>query len=214
MKIKLLVTDDHQLIREGLVKLLSDQEEIRIVGEASDGYDAIKKCSLLKPDIVLMDISMPKMNGIDATRAIQKKQPQVKVIALSMFHEGPYIRNMLQAGAKGYVLKCSSLKQLLEAIQKVYLGNTFFCNEITQKLVEHYLSNEDSHNCNICLSKHELSVMKLLVEGKSTKDIASELFVSVKTIGTHKQNILKKLNLKNIPDLVKYAIKEGVIILD
>jgi two-component system, NarL family, response regulator NreC len=215
MKIKIVIADDHQLFREGLINLLSDSSEIEIIAHAEDGIDAVEKAVIYDPDIVIMDIGMPKISGVEATAQLKKKMPDIKVIALSMHSEKHYIKDMLEAGAKGYLFKNCTYAQLIDAIKTVYAGNKYLSNEITEVLIDDYLNNKNEKHGNISeLTEREMQVLKLFAEGKSTRDISEELFVSVKTIGTHKQHILEKLNLKTTVDMIKFALKNGIITLD
>ncbi|NOR73942.1 MAG: response regulator [Draconibacterium sp.] len=215
MKIKVLVTDDHQLFREGLVNLLFSAPDIEVVAQAVDGMDAIKKVSHFKPDVLLIDIAMPNMNGIEATREIKEKMPEIKIIALSMHSEKQYVKGILEAGADGYLLKNSTYQQLTDAIKSVHAGKKYLSTDITTMIINGYLepSKNDSEGIST-LSKREKEIFILYAEGKSTREISEKLFISVKTVGTHKQHILEKLNLKSNSDLIKYAIKKGLIQLD
>ena len=215
MKIKIIIADDHKLFREGLVNLLSDYEEIEIIENAEDGKEAYEKAILYNPDVIIMDIGMPNINGIEATKMIKKQLPDIKIIALSMHSDKHYIKNMLEAGATGYLFKNCTYNQLIDAIHTVNNGNKYFSEKITDLLIEDYLDKgETSKNTVDELTPRELEVLKLYAEGKTTKDISVILFVSVKTVGTHKQHILEKLNLKTTGDMVKYALKNGIITLD
>ncbi|MBU2649561.1 MAG: response regulator transcription factor [Bacteroidetes bacterium] len=215
MSIKILIADDHQLFREGLVNLLADSTGIEVIAEAQDGKETITLAKKFKPDIVIMDIGMPIMNGLQATTALQKDHPEIKVIALSMHSDRDYIKSMLEAGASGYLFKNCSYHQLIEAIKSVYSGKKYLSDDITEVVINDYLHHEsDVTPSDTVLSERESEILKLYAEGKSSREIADLLFVSVKTIGTHKQNILNKLGLKTIPDMVKYALKSGMIPLE
>jgi len=215
MNIKILIADDHQLFREGLINLLSDAKNIEIVAHAENGKDAIDKAIIHKPDIVIMDIRMPELSGVEATTQLTEKLPETKVIALSMHSEKHYVKGMLEAGAVGYIFKNCTYAQLITAIETVYSGKKYLSNEITEVLINDYLDNvngdEETHEE---LTEREMEVLKLYADGKTTRDISEELFVSVKTIGTHKQHIQEKLNLKTTVDMIKYALKRGIITLD
>jgi len=215
MSIKILIADDHQLFREGLVNLLADSSGIEVIAEAQDGKETLLLAKKLKPDIVIMDIGMPIMNGLQATTALQKDHPEIKVIALSMHSDRDYIKSMLEAGASGYLFKNCSYHQLIEAIKSVYSGKKYLSDDITEVVINDYLYHESEvAPSDTILSERESEILKLYAEGKSSREIADLLFVSVKTIGTHKQNILNKLGLKTIPDMVKYALKSGMIPLE
>ncbi|MBU1010553.1 MAG: response regulator transcription factor [Bacteroidetes bacterium] len=217
MKIKLLIADDHQLFREGLVNLLADTPDIEIVGQAPNGQEALVMAAKLMPDIVIMDIGMPILNGIEATGQLRKSHPQIRVIALSMHSEKSYVKEMLEAGASGYLFKNCTYHQLIEGIQAVYAGKKYLSDTITEVLIHDYLDkSEDSRPAETesLLTGRETEVLKLFAMGKSTKEIADQLFVSIKTVGTHKQHIMDKLEFKSTTDLVKYAIRNKLIDLE
>ena len=215
MPIRILITDDHQLFREGIVNLLSDSSHIEIVGQAENGQEAIEKARELKPDIVIMDIGMPVLNGVDAICILHKELTDMRVIVLSMHSNKLYIKKALEAGADGYLFKNCTYDQLLEAINSVYQGKKYLSDKITEVLIQDYLSKEKEINHNSQeLSERESEILKLIAEGKSAREISELLFISVKTVGTHKQHILKKLNLKSSADLIKYAIKKGIVGLE
>ncbi len=215
MSIRIIIADDHQLFREGLVNLLSQAPDVEIIAQAEDGKDALKKTRELNPDIVLMDIGMPIMNGVRATEILHKELPDVKVIALSMHSDKQYIKEMLEAGAFGYLFKNCTYDQLIEAINTVQSGKKYLSDTITEVLIQDYLGKEeDADDDKPALSAREAEVLKLFAEGKSSREISELLYVSVKTVGTHKQNILDKLELKSTTDLVKYALRKGIITLE
>ena len=215
MAIRILITDDHQLFREGIANLLAASPQIEIVGQAENGQEAIEKARKLKPDIVIMDLSLPIINGVDATRILCKEQPETKVMVLSMHAEKNYIKEALEAGAFGYLFKDCTYDQLIDAINTVYLGKKYLSDKITEVLIKDYLTKEEKvPDNNQELSERESEILKHIAEGKSTREIADLLFISIKTIGTHKQHILEKLNLKSTAGLIKYAIKKGIVGLD
>lgn len=214
MLIKVLVVDDHQLFRQGLINMLSESPDIEVVAEATNGLEAIEKVSEFNPDIVLMDIGMPVQNGIEATKYIHQNFDDSRVIALSMHADKHYIKTMLEAGASGYLFKNCTYNQLIEGITTVFQGKKYLDGEATEVLIQSYLGKEDSPEDFIKeakLSEREFEILKLLAEGKSTREVSEILFISVKTVGTHKQNLLEKLELKSTADLVKYALKKGII---
>ncbi len=213
MKIKVLVTDDHQLFREGLVKLLFSASDIEVIAQAEDGNEAIKKSISLKPDVLLIDISMPNLNGIEATKKIKLKVPELKIIAISMHSDMQYVKGILEAGADGYLLKNCTYRQLTDAIRSVYAGKKFLSEDITEMVINGYLNPSKKSDEMSSLSEREKEIFILFAEGKSTREIGEKLFISVKTVGTHKQHILKKLGLKTNSELIKYAIKKGHILL-
>ncbi len=212
MTTKVLIADDHQLFREGLVNLLSSAEDIEVIAEAEDGKEATEKTKKLKPDVLLIDIGMPHMNGIEATRVLKKDMPELKIIAVSMHSDRQFVKGILEAGADGYLLKNCTYRQLIDAIQSVNSGKKYLSDDITEMIIKGYLDPKETEAESYTeLSEREMEILKLYAEGKSTREISEKLFISVKTVGTHKQHILEKLGLKNNADMVKYAIKEGLI---
>ncbi len=216
MSIKVLLADDHKILREGLISLLKKQRDIELIGEAEDGREAVEMALKLKPDVVIMDIGMPKLNGIEATRQIKAALPDVKVIALSIHSDKRFVKDMLKAGALSYLLKDSAFNELVKAINAVNDNNTYIGSGITDIIIEDYLQqlNKDTSTSDSPLSDRENEVLRLLAEGKNTKEIASLLNVSPKTVETHRQHIMEKLNIHNLADLVKYAIQSGLISLE
>lgn len=216
MSVKIFLADDHKIIREGLYNLLKKQPDFEIIGEAEDGHATVKKIKVLKPDIVIMDIAMPGLNGIEATRQIKTEQPEVKVIALSMHAEKRFVAEMLNAGASGYLLKTSAFEELVQAIQAVLLNKIYLTPEIAEDVIKNYISHVPRENLSAfsLLTQRERVVLQLITEGNSTKKIASLLFLSTKTIETHRQNIMEKLDLRSVAELTKYAVREGITSLD
>lgn len=212
MKIKVLIADDHQLFREGLVNLLFSAPDIEVIAQAEDGVQAIEKAKHYKPDVILIDIAMPNMNGIEATRKLKKELPEIKIIAVSMHSDRQYVKGILEAGADGYLLKNCTYRQLTDAIQSVNIGKKFLSEDITELVINGYLNySENDSDGYSDLSQREQEIFQLFAEGKSTREIAEKLFISVKTVGTHKQHIFEKLELKTNADIVKYALKKGLI---
>jgi DNA-binding NarL/FixJ family response regulator len=212
MAIRIVITDDHQLFRVGIANLLSGSPQIEIVGQAENGQEAIEKAKLLKPDIVIMDLTLPVINGVDATRILYNELPEVRILILSMHADKKYIKDALEAGAYGYLFKDCTYDQLIEAINTVYQGKKYLGDKITEVLIQDYLNKKEEIPFNSSeLSDRESEILKLLAEGKTTRVISEKLFISVKTVGTHKQNILEKLNLKSSADLIKYAIRKGIV---
>lgn len=215
MPIRIIIADDHQLFREGLANLLAESKDIEIIAQAENGIEAINKTKELDPDIIIMDIGMPVMDGVEATRQLLIELPKTKVIALSMHADKQYIKGMFDAGAAGYLFKNCAYDELIKAIRTVYSGKKYLSEKITEIMIQDYLSKEENITVNNSeLTDRESEILKLLAEGVSINDISDKLFVSIKTIGTHKQHILEKLNLKSTTDIVKYAIKKGIISLD
>ena len=216
MSTRILIADDHKIIRDGLQSLLEKHSGIEVVGEAETGRMAVKLAKDLIPDVVVMDIGMPDLNGIDATRQIVTDHPGVKVIALSMHSDKRFVSGILKAGASGYLLKDCAFEELAQAIKTIVLGRVYLSPAITGVIVDDYVhisvEKEQSHPEK--LSTREREVLQLIAEGKSTKEIAFDLSLSVKTIETHRQHIMGKLNLHSIAELTKFAIREGLTFLE
>ncbi len=217
-KIKVLVADDHTLVRKGLCSLLSEESDIEIVGEAENGREAIKKAEQLNPDVVLMDITMPELNGMDATRQIKKRFPSIKIMILSMHTNDEYIFETLRAGASGYLIKRSAPTDLIKAIHVAHDGDVFLSPSISKKVIENYIhQQQDSISEPLGLDKlteREREVLQLIAEGNPNREIARRLFVSTKTIEAHRVKIQYKLQLRGTAELTKYAIKKGLVDLD
>lgn len=211
MPIKVLIADDHQLFREGLTNLLSDAADIEVVAQAENGQEVLEKVRFSEPDIILMDIGMPRLNGIDTTIALCKEFPDIKTIALSMHDEKTYVKGILEAGAWGYLLKNCTYDQLVDAIIQVYNGEKYLDTHATRVIIQDYLKN-DSWGM-MKLTERESEVLKLLAEGKSIREISEALFISIKTVGSHKQNIFDKLEFENMAQLIKFALKNGIVSL-
>ncbi len=215
MKTKILLADDHQIIRDGLKALIQKEPQFEVIAEAKNGKSTVDLAKKLNPDVVVIDVSMPGLNGMEATIELLEHNPDIKVIALSVHSEKEYVSGMLQAGASAYLLKDSAFRELAEAIQTVTQNQTYISPKIAGTLIQDYrekLKSEDTSVFNI-LTKREREILQLLAEGKTVKQIAGELFLSVKTIESHRQNIMNKLDIYSIPDLVKYAIRHGIISL-
>ena len=212
--IKVLVADDHPVVRKGLQLCLSQQEGVKIVGEAADGDEALKKALELSPDVVLMDISMPRMDGLAATEALRRKAPQIKILILSVHNNRDYIFRIIQAGAHGYVSKEASPKELLEAIESVHSGETYFTPEIAQAARRRFAQNEGKKEPFYGLTTREREVLVLVAEGRSNREIARHLGIGVRTIETHRERIMRRLNLHSVASLTKFAIINGLISLE
>lgn len=215
MAVRVFIVDDHQIMRQGLGSCLATADGIELIGEAADGLTAIKLVREAKPDIVVMDVSMPDLNGVEATRRILSDNPKLKILALSMHADRRSIRRMLEAGAAGYVLKDCAVEEIEDAIRTVTGGSTYLSPSVTDVLVDDYRDQIASGgDPKSKLTDREKEVLQLLAEGNTTKQIALRLHVSVKTIETHRQNIMEKLNLSGLPALTKYAIREGYTTLE
>lgn len=214
MIITVLIADDHQLFRQGLVNMLGDVDHIEVLAEAKNGSEAVDLVGKLNPNVVLMDIAMPEMSGVEATRYIHNHYPDTKVIALTMHSDRHFIKAMLEEGAHGYLFKNCTYTELVESIMQVSQGKKYLDSEATGILMDSFLGQDEQQALDETLSKlseREFEILKLYAEGKSTKEIADQLFISVKTVGTHKQNVQDKLNLHSTTDMVKYALKMGII---
>jgi two-component system response regulator NreC len=216
MNIKILVADDHKIVRDGLRTLIEKENGMEVIAEAEDGRAAVKQAKKLLPDIVIMDITMPDLNGIDATRAIFEEAPGVKVIALSMHSDRRFVSGMLEAGASAYLLKDSAFEELATAIHAVVANQIYLSPKIADIVVRRFVSKSASTERSAFteLTKREREVLQLLAEGVSTKEIAGRLNLSVKTVETHRANIMDKLDIHTISMLVKYAIREGLTSLE
>jgi len=212
--IKILLADDHQILREGLRRMIEKEQNMEVVGEAEDGRSTVKMAKKLLPDIVVMDITMPDLNGMDATRKIISEVPGVKVLALSMHQDVKYISGMLEAGAMGYILKGCKFEELVTAIRSVANKNVYLSPKIADMVVKGYLGKGPKKFAQPIISDREREVLQLLAEGNSVKETAFKLGVSAKTIETHRRHIMEKLQINNSSELVKYALREGLITLD
>ena len=212
--ITLFLADDHTIVRQGLAKLLEGEPDLRVVGEAENGREAVEKVEELKPNIVLMDIAMPLLNGIEATRQIRKICPQTKVIILSMHSHNRYISELFSLGASGYLLKDSTGTDIIKAIHAALKGETYLSPSISHKVIEDYISlkktsrQEELYNS---LSNREREVFQMIAEGRSTREIAEILYVSPSTVKTHRSNIMEKLKMDNISQLIQFAIYLGIV---
>lgn len=215
-RINILVAVDHRMIRDGLCELIRGQDDMRVVGETESGIETISLVRELKPDIVLMDISMRDLNGIESTRQICGEMPDTRIIALSVHANGRFARQMLAAGAAGYVLKDSAFEELAQAIRAVASGTTFLSPSVSDMLLRDYIGIiKDDQVCMApLLSGREREVLQLLAEGLGNKDIAAKLGVSVTTIDSHRKHIMDKLDLHSIAGLTKFAIREGMTSTD
>ena len=212
-RIRVLLADDHTILRDGIRALLVDQADIEVIGEAEDGLSTVKMVGKLKPDVVIMDIAMPLLNGLEATRQIQRDYPQVKVLILTMHENEEYIRQVLAAGALGYVLKDAAAHDLLGAIRAVHRGEAVLSPAITRLVIEDYLRWGEIRPADTSngLTPREREILQLIAEGYTNKEIAEILSLSVKTIQSHRSNLMSKLDLHDRGELIKYAIQKKII---
>ncbi len=216
-KMRVLIADDHVIVREGLRALLEAQPDIKVVGEAADGEEAVKKTREVQPDIVLMDITMPGMNGLEATRQIRQHSPDVKILALTMHEGNEYFFKILDAGASGYFIKGGSSSELISALRAVWGGDVFLYPTMAKKLLSDYLrrvrTGQDKESYD-GLTNREREILKLIAEGHTNQEIAELLVLSTATVQTHRAHIMAKLGLHSRTELIKYAIRRGFITLD
>ena len=215
--IKVLIVDDHALFRRGIRAILEAQGGFSVVGEAETGREAVRRALELAPDIVLMDIAMPVLNGIEATRQIKNALPKTNVIALSMYTEGEHVFQVLKAGASGYLVKDSSVDELISAIRSARTGTPFFSPVISRKIMESYLRDDSEGTVRVeagRLTGREKEVLQLIAEGYTNNEIAKLMKISVKTVETHRAHIMSKLDIHDVAGLIKYAIRKGFVILE
>ena len=217
MNIRLLLADDHIMMREGLKSLLAVESDMEVVGEAENGRQLLELIQKAGAHIVVMDVAMPDLNGIEATRKLLKDSPNIKVVALSGHANREFVREMLKAGASAYVLKSRACEDLLLAIREVMKGNKYLSPDIACGVVDEYVELSSSTSINpafVVLTDREREALQLISEGTSTKEIADKMSISVKTVETHRQNIMEKLNLHSVAELTKYSIREGLTSVD
>ena len=213
-KIRILLADDHQLMRSGLRLLIEQQPGLTVVGEAGDGREVVSVAKSPKPDVIVMDIGMPNLNGIEATHQITQIHPEIAVVILSMHSDEGYVLRVLKAGAKGYLLKDSAEADLIKAVHAVAGGKSFFSPAVSKVLLDDYVRKlkrtgiEDAYDL---LTPREREILQLIAEGKSNKDVANLLNLSVYTVETHRSNIMEKLHLRGLPELILYAVRKGII---
>ncbi|MGB8656189.1 MAG: response regulator transcription factor [Candidatus Zixiibacteriota bacterium] len=216
-KVRLLVADDHKIFRQGIKKLLEEEPDLQVVGEAADGRDVVKKAIELKPDIVLMDIAMANLNGLEATRQIKKALPDMRVIMLTMHKNEEYVLQSFQAGASGYILKEGAVEELVSAIRSIHQDKSFLSPTISKTLIDAYLRKSETGKTETpfdLLTDREREVLQLIAEGYTNREVAKSLFISVKTVEAHRAHIMQKLNIHDIAKLVKYAIQKGLVDLN
>jgi two-component system, NarL family, nitrate/nitrite response regulator NarL len=212
--IRVLLADDHPVVRRGLQFCLSKENRLKVVGEATSGEEAIEQALKLQPDVVLMDISMPGMSGLDATMRLRQEAPDIKVLVLSVHNNRDYIFRIIQAGAHGYISKEASTDELIQAIDSVQSGKTFFSPEIAQAALQQLVQNGGKKEPFAQLTSREREVLVLIAEGKSNKEIATKLGIGVRTIETHRERIMRRLDIHSVAGLTKFAIANGLVPLE
>lgn len=215
MSIRVILADDHTILRHGLSKSFQNSEDFKVVGQAQDGRSTVELAKELLPDVVVMDIAMPDLNGVEATRQITKECPDVNVIGLSMHASSKYVREMFKAGAKGYLLKDCPFEELTRAIKTVVEGRTYISPSVGHTVIEDYIcKQEDPNSAFKVLSEREREVLQLLAEGNTTKQVGRQLHISPKTVEAHRLRIMNKLEIDNLAQLTKYALQEGITLLE
>jgi DNA-binding NarL/FixJ family response regulator len=214
--VRILVADDHEIVRQGLRALLEAQPGWQVVAEAIDGREALDKAKRLRPDVVVLDVSMPNLNGLEATRQIRKALPETEVLILTMHDSEQLVREVLEAGARGYVLKSDAGRELVTAVESVRNSKPYFTSRVSEIVLDGYLhagERSDAFNAprTVRLSPREREIVQLLAEGKSNKEVAVALHISVKTAETHRTNLMRKLDLHSISELVRYAIRNKMV---
>jgi DNA-binding NarL/FixJ family response regulator len=214
MNTRVLLADDHQIVREGLCAMLEKQRNITVVGTARNGREALQLAKKLKPDVVIMDISMPDLNGIEATRLMLAEIGRVRIIALSMHSDRRLVAEMLRAGASGFLLKECAFHELTTAIESVANGQTYLSPKVTGVVVDDFVRTTPPTEAMTRLTERERQVLQLIAEGRTTKQIAEKIGISPKTVDTHRQQIMRKLDLHSVAELTKYAVREGITSLE
>ena len=213
--LKILIADDHEIVRKGLRAILEGQRDLEIVGEAEDGRRAVAMAKELNPQIVVLDLAMPSLNGLEATKQIMKARPQTKVLILTMQEADPLIRDVLDAGARGYILKTDAGRDLVTAVEALRRNKTFFTSKVAQMILDGFLKGDshphDAQNPGDRLTARQREIVQLLAEGKSSKEVAVALGLSVKTAETHRANIMRKLDCHSVSEIVRYAIRNKII---
>jgi DNA-binding NarL/FixJ family response regulator len=217
-KIRIVLADDHELVRSGLMKLLETYKDLAVIGEAGDGVEAVEKTKMLNPDVLIIDLSMPKLSGVEATKIIRKECPNVAVLVLTMHQNEEYVYQIFKSGAGGYILKDAGKDELAAAIRAVARGEKYFSSRVSQIMVNGFLRKTsardettpgDVESLNISLTKREKEVLSLIAEGLNNLEISEKLFISPRTVDTHRTNIMQKLNIHDAANLVKFAIEHG-----
>ena len=208
-KIRILLADDHRMVRQGFRLILQTQDDMEVIGEAGNGYEAVELASTLKPDVVVMDVTMPELNGIEATRRIREAAPYIRIVALSVHRDGVYVREIVRAGAEAYILKESADSELLGAVRAVASGNSYLSPEVAGEVLKDY--RKHATNPVDLLSTREREVLQLIAEGRTNKEIATQFSLSVYTVDGHRTRIMEKLGLHSVGELVRFAIRNGII---
>jgi DNA-binding NarL/FixJ family response regulator len=216
MSVRILLADDHTIVREGLRSLLGKEQDMEVVAESGDGRTTVQLAKKLRPHVVLMDIALPDLNGVEAARQILEEAPGVKVVALSMHSARPFVAGMLAAGASGYLLKKCAAEELVHAIRTVLAGEVYLSPEVARVVIEEYGRQVPANDTSArsILTPRELEVLQLIAEGKSTKEIARKLHVTVRTVEAHRHNVMEKLHLHTDAELTKYAVRQGLTSLE
>lgn len=214
-KITVILADDHTVVRQGLRALLQAEEDVEVVGESDNGRQAVQMVRKLMPDVVVMDIAMPLLNGLDATRQIAREMPSTKVLILSSYSDDEYVHQLTEAGATGYLVKQTAANDLLKAIREAKKGNAYFSPSISRRLLDHYreavLNGSPLRRNGDSLTCRESEVLQLITEGRANKQIAGDLGISIKTVEKHRQQLMNKLNIHDVAGLTRYAISKGII---
>jgi len=208
------LAEDHTVVRQGLRSILEQQAGINVIAEAENGREAVQIAEKLKPDLVLMDFSMPELNGLEATRQIKQRVPEVKVLILTRHANQEYVKSILRAGASGYLIKKSAADELVLAIQSVCCGDSFLDSSISKMVIEGFLHRSEGETLEVKITPRQREVLQLIAEGHPNREIASILHISVKTVDNHRANLMGKLGLNSNADLIQYAIRKGIISLD
>ncbi len=215
-KVKIIMVDDHQIVRDGIKALISDEPWIDIIGEASNHHELFALLKTLKPDMIMLDISMPEMSGIEIARQLTIDRPEIKLLMLSMYMSEEFITNAIEAGAKGYLTKTTTQEEIINALKVINEGGEFYSDSVSNILLKSFIKKtqnkvSDTKEQPIILTKRENEILKHFAEGLSNKEIADRLFISIRTVESHKNNIMQKLDLKSTVELIKYAIKNKII---
>lgn len=210
MSISVLLADDHQVVRDGLKTLLEKQADLRVVGLAGGGRESVSEAARLQPDVVVLDISMPDMSGIEAARRIRVSRPEARIVMLSMHSDAEHVYRALEAGATGYLLKDSAGAELVAAIRAVHAGRRYLAGQVSELVVAGYLGERRGNSPLESLSRRERDILQLIVDGRSNREAAEQLSLSVKTVETYRSRMLQKLGIDNVADLVKFAISHGI----